>query len=62
MPAVVSPDEGGFEGEHLAELMNFLAPGVIGADALSLIRISTRMENMLFIRSKLFLKDLGTWA
>ena len=49
MPAVVSPDEGGFEGEHLAELMNFLAPGAIGADALSLIRISTRMENMLFM-------------
>lgn len=32
MPAVDSPDEGDFEGEHLAELMNFLAPGAIGAD------------------------------
>ena len=32
MPAVDSPDEGGFEGDHLAELMNFLAPGAIGAD------------------------------
>ena len=32
MPAVDSPDEGGFEGEHLAELMNFLALGAIGAD------------------------------
>ncbi len=32
MPAVDSPDEGGFEGEHLAELVNFLAPGAIGAD------------------------------
>ena len=32
MPSVDSPDEGGFEGEHLAELMNFLALGAIGAD------------------------------
>ena len=32
MPAVDSPDDGGFEGEHLAELMNFLATGAIGAD------------------------------
>ena len=32
MPAVYSPDEGGFEGEHLTELMNFLPPGAIGAD------------------------------
>ena len=32
VPAVDSPDEGSFEGGHLAELMNFLAPGTIGAD------------------------------
>ena len=32
MPAVDSPAEGGFEGEHFTELMNFLAPGAIGAD------------------------------
>ncbi len=32
VPAVDSPDEGSFEGGHLAELMNFLAPGAIGAD------------------------------
>ena len=32
MPAVDSPDEGGFEDEHIAELMNFLAQGAIGAD------------------------------
>ncbi len=32
MPAVDSPAEGGFEGDHLAELMSLLAPGAIGAD------------------------------
>ena len=32
VPAVDSPDEGSFEGGHLAELVNFLAPGAIGAD------------------------------
>ena len=32
MPAVDSPDEVGFEGEHLDELINFLAPGAICAD------------------------------
>ncbi len=32
MPAVDSPDEGGFDGEQLIELLSFLAPGAIGAD------------------------------
>ena len=32
VPAVDSPDEGSFEGGHLAELMNFLTPDAIGAD------------------------------
>lgn len=32
MQAVDSPAEGDFEDEHLAELINFLAPGAIGAD------------------------------
>ncbi|MHB8360392.1 MAG: arginase family protein [Thermoplasmataceae archaeon] len=32
MPAVDSPDDGGFEGEYLVELMNILSPSAIGAD------------------------------
>ncbi|MHB8396361.1 MAG: arginase family protein [Thermoplasmataceae archaeon] len=32
MPAVDSPDGGGFDGDQLIELLSFLAPGAIGAD------------------------------